>query len=244
MTGAVSNISNQTSNPSTTSKDRTSLASNFQTFLTLLTTQLQNQDPTSPMDSNEFTQQLVMYSQVEQQIDTNDKLDSLLQLSGNQTSNLAMSYLGKNVVLTDGTGQLMNGSAKWNYGLDNDAKNCTLTVKNAAGEVVYSKTLEKDDKTAGVHNFSWDGKDSNGNPMANGAYTLTVSATAADGSAVKSSVASTVPVTGVDFSGSSPQLVVGTFTVPLSSVSMVAYPTSGGSNTDTGGGSNNQTPTS
>ena len=104
MTTAVTNSTSTTSTTSSSSTARTSLATNFQTFLTLLTTQLQNQDPTSPMDSNQFTQQLVMYSQVEQQLSTNDKLDSLIALGSSQSTNLAMSYLGKNVVLSDGTG--------------------------------------------------------------------------------------------------------------------------------------------
>jgi flagellar basal-body rod modification protein FlgD len=194
------------------------LANNFQTFLTLLTTQLKNQDPTSPMDSNQFTQQLVMYSQVEQQLSTNDKLDSLISLSTNQSSNLAMSYLGKSVTLTDGTGQLANGSAVWTYGLDGDAASTTLTIKDANGTVVYSKSGETG---TGVHSLTWDGKAMSGDLQSNGLYTLTVSAAAKDGTAVKTSVASSAKVTGVDLSASSPQLVIGSFEVPLSSASLV-----------------------
>jgi flagellar basal-body rod modification protein FlgD len=228
MTDAVSSATNTSTSSSTTNSSKT-LASNFQTFLTLLTTQLQNQDPTSPMDSNEFTQQLVMYSQVEQQIDTNSKLDSLISLSGNQTSNLAMSYLGKNVVLSDGTGQLYGGTADWTYGLANSAQSTTLTIKDADGNVVYSKTAATADNTAGTHDFKWDGTKNNGETASAGLYTLTVSATAADGTAIKTSIASKVGVTGVDLSGSSPQLIVGTGEVPLSSVSLVTLPVSSSS---------------
>jgi flagellar basal-body rod modification protein FlgD len=228
MTDAVSSATNTSTSSSTTNSSKT-LASNFQTFLTLLTTQLQNQDPTSPMDSNEFTQQLVMYSQVEQQIDTNSKLDSLISLSGNQTSNLAMSYLGKNVVLSDGTGQLYGGTADWTYGLANSAQSTTLTIKDADGNVVYSKTAATADNTAGTHDFKWDGTKNNGETASAGLYTLTVSATAADGTAIKTSIASKVGITGVDLSGSSPQLIVGTGEVPLSSVSLVTLPVSSSS---------------
>src|SRR6267142_4445505 len=72
-----------------------SLSTNFNTFLTLLTTQLKNQDPLAPMDSNQFTQQLVQFSQVEQQINANKNLESLISLTKNQASVNAVSYLGK-----------------------------------------------------------------------------------------------------------------------------------------------------
>lgn len=210
-----------TSTTSTTSTARTSLATNFQTFLTLLTTQLQNQDPTSPMDSNQFTQQLVMYSQVEQQLSTNDKLDSLIALGSNQSTNLAMSYLGKNVVLSDGTGELTNSSASWTYGLANDAAATTLTVKDSNGNVVYSKTADASGNTAGTHAFTWDGKNASGDVQSDGLYTLVVSSAATDGTSIKTTLASKATVTGVDLSGSSPQLVIGSSEVALSSATMV-----------------------
>ena len=80
-----------------------SLASNFDTFLTLLTTQLQHQDPLSPMDSTEFTQQLVQFSSVEQQISANKNLESLIALTKSRSSADAVSYLGKSLTTTDGS---------------------------------------------------------------------------------------------------------------------------------------------
>jgi flagellar basal-body rod modification protein FlgD len=212
-----------TTNTSTSSSNSSQqLAGNFQTFLKLLTTQLQNQDPTSPMDSNQFTQQLVMYSQVEQQINTNDNLTKLLSLTQNQTNNLAMSYIGKNIVLSDGTGQLTNGAANWTYGMDNIAANTSLTVKDSNGTVVYSKTMSAPaDNTAGTHSFAWDGKDLNGNQLSDGLYSLTVSSTAKDGTAVKTSIASKAQVGGIDLSGTSPQLVIGSSEVPLASATLI-----------------------
>jgi flagellar basal-body rod modification protein FlgD len=222
MTTAVTNnTTNTTSTTSTTSTDRTSLATNFQTFLTLLTTQLQNQDPTSPMDSNQFTQQLVMYSQVEQQIDTNSKLDSLIGLSNNQTTSLAMSYLGKNVILSDGSGQLSGGTASWTYGLSNAANATTLTVKDSNGNVVYSKSADAEGNTAGNHTFTWDGTTTNGTQASDGLYTLVVTPTATDGTSITASIASKASVSGVDLSGSTPQLVIGSSEVPLTSASLV-----------------------
>lgn len=217
MTTAVTDTTSSTST-SSTSSSRTTLASNFQTFLTLLTTQLQNQDPTDPMDSNEFTQQLVMYSQVEQQISTNDKLDSLISLSSNQSTSLAMSYLGHDITMSDGTGVLSDGSATWTYDLSNAAASTTLTVTDSSGNTVYSTTGET---ASGSHTFSWDGTDNSGGTQSDGLYTLTVSSTSSSGSSVTTTVASTATVTGVDLSGSDPQLVIGTSEVPLSSATLV-----------------------
>src|SRR5256885_14595803 len=91
------------------------LSSNFSTFLTLLTTQLKNQDPTSPMDSNQFTQQLVMYSQVEQQITSNDNLKTLIAQGTSNAATLAAGYLGKKVSVTTGNASLSGGAANWTY---------------------------------------------------------------------------------------------------------------------------------
>jgi flagellar basal-body rod modification protein FlgD len=133
-----------------------------------------------------------------------------------------MSYLGKNVVLSDGTGQLSDGKAEWTYNLDNDAASTKLTVKDSDGKTVYTKTVDSTDNTAGTHTFSWDGKSSSGDQQSDGLYTLTVTSTAKDGTAVTSSIGSKAEVTGVDLSGSSPQLVIGNSEVALTSVTMVS----------------------
>src|ERR1700748_3915043 len=99
MTTAVNGTTpSSTSTTSTNSQDALNqLSGNFSPFLTLLTTQLKNQDPTSPMDSNTFTQQLVMYSQVEQQINTNDNLKTLITQGTSNAASMTTSYLGKKV---------------------------------------------------------------------------------------------------------------------------------------------------
>ena len=220
----MTTVAPTTSTPAPTTSSSTSssldqLSGNFQTFLSLLTTQLKNQDPTAPMDSNTFTQQLVMYSQVEQQINTNTKLDSLISLGQTQSNTYAMSYLGKNVVLTNGQQALTNGAATWTYGMNNSAASTTLTVTDSAGKTVYSGAGET---TSGTHTFNWNGMDNNGNQLADGTYSLSVASTAQDGSSVTTSVASKGTVTGIDMSGTSPQLVIGSMEVPLTSATLVA----------------------
>src|SRR6201990_843005 len=166
---------------------QTQLSSNFDTFLTLLTTQLKNQDPTSPMDSNQFTQQLVEFSQVEQQINTNTNLNTLITQGQSQIGSYATSYLGKSVSITNGNASLTNGQASWVYSLGTTASQTALTVSDANGKVVYTGP---GNTAAGNSQFSWNGKDNNGNQLADGTYTLAVGATAADGSVVTTTVAS------------------------------------------------------
>ncbi len=188
------------------------------TFLTLLTTQLQNQDPLSPMDSTQFTQQLVEYSQVEQQINTNTNLQSLISLQQSGASAAAVSYLGKDVTIANGNAPLTNGTATWNYTLGTTASATTLTVTNSSGQAVYTGPGST---TAGSNTFSWNGQDNNGNQLPDGTYTLAVNATASDGSTVTSTVSSTGVVSEINLSGTTPQLVIGSMTVPLSSVTSV-----------------------
>lgn len=212
-----------TSAPSTAASGQTSaasqLAGNFNTFLTLLTTQLQNQDPLSPMDSNQFTQQLVQYSGVEQQINTNDNLKSLIALTKGRTASDSVGYLGKTVSITNGQAQLSGGAANWSYALGGAAKSNVLTVTDANGKVVYAGAGET---TAGQHNFTWDGKDNAGNALPDGTYTLAATAQATDGTAISTAVASKGVVNEINLTGSEPQLMIGTMAVPLSQVSAVS----------------------
>lgn len=194
------------------------LSGNFDTFLQLLTTQLQNQDPTSPMDTNQFTQQLVEYSQVEQQISTNSNLQTLINLQQGQSTSNAVSYLGKTVTLTNGQGALTNGSASWNYSLSAAAANATLSVSDANGNVVYTAPAQTG---TGAQQFTWNGQNSSGNQLPDGAYTLKVTATDSSGAAVTSQIASSGVVTQIDLTGTAPQLMIGTMEFPLTSVSAV-----------------------
>ena len=194
------------------------LTGNFNTFLTLLTTQLQNQDPLSPMDSSQFTQQLVEFSQVEQQIDTNNNLQSLISLGQANTLSSSASYLGKSVTITTGNGALQDSSCTWRYALGADAANTTLTVTDSTGKVVYTSPGET---SSGGHDFTWDGTDNAGNQLPDGVYKLSVAASASDGSAVSSAIAFKGLVDEINLTGTEPLLMIGGMGVPLSQVSAI-----------------------
>jgi flagellar basal-body rod modification protein FlgD len=220
MTTGV-NTNTNTSNTNSTSSTNSAmqqLSGNMNTFLTLLTTQLQNQDPLSPMDSTQFTQQLVEYSQVEQQINTNTNLQSLISVQQAGAGAATVGYLGKEVTVTNGNGALTNGSVTWNYSIPSSASAVTLTVTNSSGQAVYSTSGST---SAGTTPFTWNGQDSNGNQLADGTYTLTATATDANGNPLTTSVTSTGTVSEINLSGSTPQLMIGSMEVPLTAVSVV-----------------------
>ena len=195
------------------------LSSNFETFLSLLTAQLKNQDPTAPMDSNQFTQQLVQFSQVEQQIQTNTNLNSLIAQGSSMSAAYATSYLGKVVSVTNGQASLQDGAANWTYTLGAAAAEATLTITNEQGRVVF--TGPATDRNAGTHSFAWNGKDNNGNALPGGAYKLTVTAATRDGSKIAASVASAGTVSQIDMTGGAPKFVIGNMQVNLAEIAAV-----------------------
>ena len=148
------------------------------TFLTLLTTQLKYQDPLDPMDTAEFTNQLVQYSSVEQAIQTNEKLDDLLSMNIANLGAQAVSYIGKVAQVMGNVMPLEGGKAKATYTLDKNVVNTTIVVKDMNGNIVYS---EQGKMTSGTHEFTWDGKDANGNQLEDGAYKIEVTTKVASG---------------------------------------------------------------
>src|SRR5207344_2660086 len=110
--------------------DNVEIASNFTTFLQLLTTQLKNQDPLSPLDTNQFTQQLVEFAQVEQQMKSNDQLTSLVSLEKSAVASTALAYVGATVVVDGATGQLSNSTASWNLNVTKPST-ATISIKDS-----------------------------------------------------------------------------------------------------------------
>jgi len=171
------------------------LAETFDTFLALLTTQLQNQDPLDPMKSEQFTEQLVQFSGVEQAINTNKKLDDLLQIqTGNQLTG-AVSYIGKTVEVVSDQLLLKDGSSKITYGLDGKANETTITIINEDGETVRTVNGNTD---SGRHEFVWDGKDDSGNTVPDGVYNFTVIAVDSEDKTIDTVTAAVGVVTGLE----------------------------------------------
>jgi len=193
------------------------LTSNFETFLSLLTAQLKNQDPLSPVDSNQFTAQLTQMAGVEQQLLTNDLLTSLL--AGQQTGGLAgaANYIGKEATAAWSATRLTEGEATWSYELAGDATDVKLQVLDGTGKVVWEGAA--DDRTTGLHDFTWDGQTSAGGQLEDGGvYTLKVTATNGSGAAIDSQVLMRGRITGVELYDGEPYLTVGNSILPLSSV--------------------------
>ncbi len=183
VSSATTSTTSATSNNSDINSGLNSLASNYQTFLTLLTTQLKNQDPLSPLDTNQFTQQLTQMTGVEQQLLSNQLLQQLV--TANQSSGLsnAVNMIGKTVTAGSSTATLTSGSASWPYTLSSGAASGTVSVVNSGGTVVWTGPLSS--MNGGSNTFTWNGKDSTGAQLANGGtYTLNIAATDSSGQPV------------------------------------------------------------
>jgi flagellar basal-body rod modification protein FlgD len=160
-----------------------SLASNFTTFLNLLTTQLQNQDPSNPVDSNQFTQQLVEFAGVQQQVQGNTYLQQILAASQGNAVSSASSYIGTTIQATGDQGALpASGNATFGYTLASSASKVQVTIKDANGSVVFSGSGPGN---AGTNNVSWNGTNSvTGVTEPAGVYTMSVTAADANGTAI------------------------------------------------------------
>ena len=161
---------------------KNSLAENFDNFLRLLTTQLKYQDPLSPMDTAEFTNQLTQFSQVEQAIKTNSKLEDLLALSQMSQALSAANFIGKEVEAKSKSVSLQNGEAEIVYALPGGVSRAVLRIIDSSGRVVRAVDS---DTNEGRHHYTWDGKDDNGVQMpANAIYSLSIDAIGESGDRV------------------------------------------------------------
>ena len=158
----------------TTGSDSALSNVDFTTYITLLTKQLQNQDPTQPMDSNQFTQQIAVYAQLEQQIKGNDLLTTISQSKDYTQQAVASSYLGKQV-LSPGTSVGFDGSnsVSFGYNLPTAASSAQLQIYDSSGQEVMTQTV---DTTEGLHQLTWDGTETDGSTAPAGKYTVAVAA--------------------------------------------------------------------
>ena len=197
---------------------RNSIADNFDTFLTLLTTQLQNQNPLEPLDTNQFTAQLVQFANVEQSIQTTDNLESLLALTGASTLTNAVSFLGKTITAEGVSTELSGGKATWNYTAAADSPDATVTITDSGGQIVFSEKVALE---AGNHRYVWNGRDAGGRPLADGLYRIAIDAKDANGGRVNVTTSLSGVVEGVDLTGDEPVLTVNGTQVRFSAVRTV-----------------------
>jgi flagellar basal-body rod modification protein FlgD len=180
-TPSITSATTTDSTSSVTGIDDSTIAGNFQTFLTLLTTQLQNQNPLDPLDTNQFTQQLVQFAQVEQQLKSNDQLSTLVSLQKTAQSTQALEFVGQTVAVDGASAPLANGSATWLLSVPKPAT-ATINIASATGQTVYSGTYSL--PTGSGQPFIWDGKDSSGLQWPDGNYTMSITAQDANGQPV------------------------------------------------------------
>lgn len=192
------------------------LADDFSDFLTLLTTQLQNQDPLSPMDSTEFTNQLVQFSQVEQAINTNQKLDSLLSLQLASISSVALGYVGLDIsYLASDINYDGEQPVKITYSFDQPIKLAKMNVYDEAGELVYSQDAPRD---IGRHDLLWDGQKTTGGKAEPGTYTVRIEAVNDKEEPVETRTVVTGRVRGIESQDGVIYLLVGDRAVALGTV--------------------------
>ncbi|MBV8923808.1 MAG: flagellar biosynthesis protein FlgD [Bradyrhizobium sp.] len=217
-TTAQSSSSSSSSSSSMNSLANQTIAGNFQTFLTLLTTQLQNQNPLDPLDTNQFTQQLVEFAGVQQQLQTNDSLSTLVSLQQSEQASQALQYVGKTAVVSGNTAALTNSSATWELNVPSNAT-VNISIASSTGQTVYSGNFSAN---AGNNQpFTWNGQGSDGTQLPDGLYTLTATAKDSNGNNVAITTEVGGTVNSVDLTQSPPLLSINGQSYTLSQVKAI-----------------------
>lgn len=204
--------------------DSQSIADNFETFLTLLTTQLRHQNPLDPLDTNEFTSQLVQFTEVEQAVKANKNLETLMQLAAGSVFTSTLGYLGTEVTAAGSTATLSGGAAQWNYNAAAASQQATFSIYDSSGRLVYEETRSISE---GEGTYTWNGIQSDGTTAPDGAYDLVIKAVDSQGYQISVSTAVTGIVDGVDLSGSEPILTVGGREIKLYEITAIKTPSGG-----------------
>ncbi|MGC1693781.1 MAG: flagellar hook capping FlgD N-terminal domain-containing protein [Pseudolabrys sp.] len=218
----VTTTTNPNANAATVANavDNTEIASNFTTFLQLLTTQLKNQDPLSPMDTNQFTQQLVEFAGVEQQMKTNTTLSTLVSLQQSAQTSQALTLVGANVVVNGTTAQLANGQATWMLNSTQPAT-ATVTITAPSGQTAFSATGAVN---SGAQPFTWNGVGNDGTTWPAGNYTLTATAVSASGQSTPITAQVEGKVNSVDLTQTPPVLSIGGQNYTINDIQQIIAP--------------------
>jgi flagellar basal-body rod modification protein FlgD len=231
MTTTTTTPTSVTTQPTTNSTSSTAqaagavgsqeLAGNFNTFLTLLTTQLQNQNPLDPLDTNQFTQQLVEFASVEQQVNMNTNLQTLISLQQTSEATSALQFLGTSVTVSGSTATLSNATkspATWTFSSPSPAT-ANVSITSSTGQTAYSGTVSLN---AGNQSFSWNGQGNNGITWPDGTYNMSITATDANGQPVALSTQVQGVVSGVNLSQNPPLLTVGGQNYTISQIQSIS----------------------
>jgi len=195
----------------------TSLSSNFNDFLQMLMTQLQNQDPTNPMDTNEFTSELVEFSGVEQQINTNTSLTQLIQLTQAGEVMQASAMTGKHVTVSSNQVPLQNGQGTIQFTTP-AAEPVDIAIYDSNGNKLSDNMMMS---VTGTNTWTWNGTNSSGATMPDGSYQVVVNAANPDGTTTALTTSVIGTATGVQSLSSGMQLELGALSVPFSQVQSV-----------------------
>src|SRR5690242_8009046 len=214
VSGTTNTPTTSSSGSSTSSTANNSIAGNFTEFLQLLTTQLQNQNPLDPLDTNQFTQQLVQFASVEQEINMNSQLQTLVSLQQTAQDTQALAFVGQTVTINSATTSLANGQAQWTYNPTSPAT-ATFTVSDASGQTVFSRTGTVQ---PGSQQFNWNGVGNNGQQNPPGSYTLKITATDTSGKSVAIPTTVVGVVNSVDLTKNPPLLNVNGQNFPVSQI--------------------------
>jgi flagellar basal-body rod modification protein FlgD len=220
----VSGTTPQSSSSSSTASATGAMASqqiagNFQSFLQLLTTQLQNQNPLDPLDTNQFTQQLVEFAGVQQQLNTNASLATLVSLQQTAQSTQALGFVGKTAMVGGSTTTMSNSAATWDLDVPS---NCTLTITiaNSAGQTVFAGNYPAE--AGDSQPFSWNGKGNDGTQWPDGRYKLTATALDSSGNSVAINTNTEGVVTSVDLTQTPPILTINGQTYTVNQIKGIA----------------------
>ena len=218
-----------TANSAQTDNAISRLSGDFDTFLTLLTTQLQNQDPLEPLDTEQFTQQLVQFAGVEQSIQTNTNLEALIALQSNSDRQASLSLVGHLASVSSNEVTLAPSNAgssfDFRYSLTSPASSISAQIVDATGTPIASLNAVGD---AGTHNVQWDGRLENGDVAPPGTYRLEISARGENETTLAPTIQSQGTVSGVIFGANGPEVLINGRSVSIDQVTRVdAIPVEG-----------------
>lgn len=214
MVSAVSS----TSGANTLTGGNSTIAENFEQFLGILLTQLKNQNPLEPLDTNQFTQQLVQFTEVEQSLKSNSTLETIATNTSSSQNMNVVNYLGTKITADGSVTQLTNDEATWRIDSEETASDVAVTIYDANGSIVYQGETSFE---AGENSFTWDGTNIVGQSAADGAYRAVFDAKNDVGRSIKVSTEIEGTVTGIEMNGYNPILKVGDAEILLSEVTSV-----------------------